>query len=290
MESIVYYFTGTGNSLVIARKITNLLSSTIVPISSLLSQSTITPKEKIIGIVFPCYLAQLSGLPLIVEEFIQKLNVNPDSYIFAVCTYGGFGPVNYIPTFGFMRKLINKSKLPNISEFSIKMPLNNLDYDHIPLPINRNHEKMFSYTDKKIEKIIKYIKNKKHNNNWVFSRLLYLFTKPLFSFLGKYVIASLKEHAKCENANDLSYRELIHYSDTSIYSTDNCNACSTCVKVCPVQNIIIENRRPKWLHKCEMCLACDEWCPQKAIHHWCKTIGKDYHHPDIVLSDLLVKT
>jgi formate hydrogenlyase subunit 6/NADH:ubiquinone oxidoreductase subunit I len=287
MNSTVYYFTGTGNSLVVARKIANLLSSKIIPISSVITSSQIYSEDKLIGIVFPCYLAQLSGLPLIVEDFIQKLKVKPNAYIFAICTYGGFGLANYIPTFGSLRKLASLNQLPKIAEFSIKMPLNNLDYDHIPVPINRNHEKMFSYTDKIIKKIKRYILNKQQNNNWIFNQILYSLTKPLFSILGKYVISALKEHAHVDNNSN--FRDLIHLSDSSIYSDNKCNTCGTCVKICPVQNIIIINNRPKWLHKCEMCLACDEWCPQKSIHHWCKTIGKDYHHPDINISDLLLK-
>ena len=72
-----------------------------------------------------------------------------------------------------------------------------------------------------------------------------------------------------------------------MYVDDECNGCATCAKVCPVKNIKIIENKPVWQHHCEMCLACDEWCPQKAIHHWCKIEGKDYHHPDIKIADMI---
>jgi MinD superfamily P-loop ATPase len=38
-----------------------------------------------------------------------------------------------------------------------------------------------------------------------------------------------------------------------------------CQSVCPVNNVKICNGRPKWLHKCELCMACINYCPQKTI-------------------------
>lgn len=76
-------------------------------------------------------------------------------------------------------------------------------------------------------------------------------------------------------------------TDRSIRLDDNCIGCGTCAKVCPVRNIEMVEDRPVWQHRCEMCLACDEWCPRKAIHHWCKRREIDYHHPEVKLSDML---
>jgi formate hydrogenlyase subunit 6/NADH:ubiquinone oxidoreductase subunit I len=36
-------------------------------------------------------------------------------------------------------------------------------------------------------------------------------------------------------------------------------------------------------------MACTEWCPQQAVIHSNRKEGITYHHPDVKLSDMLVK-
>jgi len=48
------------------------------------------------------------------------------------------------------------------------------------------------------------------------------------------------------------------------------------------------NEKPSWLHRCEQCLACLQWCPQEAIQYGEKTVKYPrYHHPEVVLKDIL---
>jgi formate hydrogenlyase subunit 6/NADH:ubiquinone oxidoreductase subunit I len=48
------------------------------------------------------------------------------------------------------------------------------------------------------------------------------------------------------------------------------------------------NEKPAWLHRCEQCLACLQWCPQEAIQHGEKTAKyRRYHHPEVTLKDML---
>ncbi len=68
---------------------------------------------------------------------------------------------------------------------------------------------------------------------------------------------------------------------------DKCNGCSICQKVCPVNNIIMEDNKPLWNKKCEQCYACLQWCPKESIQVGKKTIGvKRYHHPNITIKDI----
>ncbi len=74
MKTIIYYFTGTGNSLAAAKKIAALLGDCeLVPIASLQDiPGAITTEADRIGIVCPVYDA---GIPVIVAEFAGRLNL-----------------------------------------------------------------------------------------------------------------------------------------------------------------------------------------------------------------------
>ncbi|MCK5773172.1 MAG: flavodoxin family protein, partial [Thermoplasmata archaeon] len=71
----LYYFTGTGNSLWVAKQLAKQLSNfSIEPIANLLSDNKKieNPDSDMIGLVFPVYIF---GPPLIVNRFINKLKI-----------------------------------------------------------------------------------------------------------------------------------------------------------------------------------------------------------------------
>lgn len=70
----IFYFSGTGNSIVMAAKIAEKTGGKLVSISSVINRPTLKTKSDAIGIVFPCYLSQLYGLPLIVERLLSVRN------------------------------------------------------------------------------------------------------------------------------------------------------------------------------------------------------------------------
>ena len=134
----IFYFSGTGNSLFAAKMIAEKIGGHIDPIVKYKEQQSVPVKEDIIGIVFPVYLAQIYGIPEIVKHFLEKLEYNKNKYYFVVCTYGGYAYPNAFPTLNNCNKLV-RSCGGNISgRFYVRFPMNNLDYDHITVPIERD--------------------------------------------------------------------------------------------------------------------------------------------------------
>ena len=86
MNIEIYYFSGTGNSLIVAQDIAEKIKGKLIPIASSIEKSIITTNADVIGIIFPVYYVDI---PIIIKKFAEKLNNINNKYIFAVCTYGG---------------------------------------------------------------------------------------------------------------------------------------------------------------------------------------------------------
>jgi ferredoxin len=115
---------------------------------------------------------------------------------------------------------------------------------------------------------------------------------PFFALVD-YIMSNMKgtykkSFAKLSNASlDLDMDELIHLNDTSFNIDESCNGCGSCAKVCPVNNIVMTDKKPVWQHHCENCLACYNWCPVKAIGGGIAAKGYYYRHPEILISEMV---
>lgn len=259
MTTSIYYFTGTGNSLKIAKDIaTGLGDANVIPIAKAVNDNSFNITADTIGIVFPVYIW---GLPLIVAEFASKLSAGTNSYVFAVANYGGF-PAG---TLGLLDKALKTRGLKLSSGFGIRMPGNYIPmYGAIPV---EKQQKNFSAAQQVIKNIVGTVRARKivpiTVNNFLLNAVFSGFIHPNGS-----------KH--------------IPGSDTKFFADNKCNSCGICEKVCPVANIRILNGKPEWQHHCQQCLACLQWCPVEAIQYGPKTAGrKRYHHPDISVNDII---
>lgn len=81
---------------------------------------------------------------------------------------------------------------------------------------------------------------------------------------------------------------MIPKMDKDFWVDEKCNGCGICTKTCPVDNIVMTTDKPTWLHHCEQCLACIQWCPKEAIQYGKKTPKYErYHHPEVTLKDIV---
>jgi ferredoxin len=283
----IYYFSGTGNSLHVAKTLARKTDGVLCSVASVVCEQSIQPKADSIGIVFPCYLAQLNGVPLVVEKFVQKLEGIEDKYIFAVCTCGGYTCVDALPALERLAFLIHSVGGKLSAAFSLRLPMNNLQYYFFQ---THHHEKMFQKSEKEMERICKCVVNRQPSKYYLSKKLFNYLMMPLYLVLRNFFIIDLKLKAKEPKKTQKKFFELIPLTDRSIAVDQRCNGCSICAKVCPVRNIVMEKSRPVWQNHCEMCMACSAWCPQGAIHHWNMKEEKRYLHPDVTISDMLTQS
>jgi len=285
MSINIYYFTGTGNSLFVARDIAAKTKAGLLSIPHLMKADKINIDSDVMGIIFPSYFAQISGLPLIIERFIKKIANIKSLRIFAVCTCGGYECVNALPPLARLGQIIRSCGGKLSAQYSTRLPMNNLDY-HIPIPINKDQGTIRKRSKIKVEGICNRIMENKGTKYKITKNLFNLMMVPLYKMMHPAIINVLREKAKEPIDTKLTYLELMPLTDRSITIDDKCNGCGTCIKICPVNNIKIIDKRPEFQHRCEICFACDEWCPSKAIHHWSRQYNVKYHHPEVGVSDM----
>ena len=270
MSIEIYYFSGTGNSFSIAKTLSKELKANLIPTASIIKQNKINSNAQKIGIVFPVYFNEA---PVIIKKFATKLENLEDKYIFGIATYGGAGK----NSINQLKEIVNKRGGKLKGCFGIHMPQNSFKKPE-------NKEKVISKSEKRIKIIKKYILREKEISSFS-NNLLEILILPFKGLMKKMTMDHL---IKITNSkSDKKIEELIPLSDKSFVVNNKCINCGTCAKVCPVNNIKMENKKPKWQNKCEGCLACYNFCPVKAIEGGLGQKEYYYLHPDINESDMI---
>ena len=224
MNTEIYYFSGTGNSLVVARDIAEKINGKLIPVASLIKKEAININADIIGIVFPVYYVDL---PVIIKKFAERLNNINNKYIFAICTYGG-GIGNSLKS---LNQIIHSRGGELSAKFGVHLPQNGFNKPF------ENQSKLFKKWKKKLGIISRNI-NLKKRGMLLSDFLGYLLLFPI-QIIAK--IAFRKYLVKSFNSSNKSNEELIYLLDKSFRINENCNGCGICSQVCPVTNITITN-------------------------------------------------
>ena len=296
MTTQIYYFSGTGNSLSVARDLAAQLDARLIAIPRVMDRATLTPEADCVGLVFPVYH---KGLPLILQRFVEKLTGLDHKYIFGACTYGDTSGMA-IP---HLQRLVRSRGGHLAAGFGVHMPFNYLT----PAPVLRGFFSAFTLREVALEKqralvaeapakiggIAAAVKARQSGAYEIICDPLTRLADALNlnESLGKWVWLKV---AGVEESTALSFIESRQLMDRAFQADENCNGCGVCAKICPVGNIEMAEQagaphaRPAWQQRCEQCFACLHWCPQAALQFGDTTAGKQrYHHPDVKLADML---
>jgi len=258
MTTHLYYYTGTGNSLWVARCLADQIGETgVFPMTSRPPDTDQILADRI-GLIFPVYMW---GVPAPVLRFCQAFQPQPDSYLFAVAVNAG----QVANTLVQLRRVLARRHLKLASGFTIKTPSNYIPWGG-PGPAEKQQQ-LFAEARNKMDQITTCVRSQtvtpvEKGPLWhrlLFSGIIY---KLAFNQVPK--------------------------MDSRFAFDEKCNHCGICARVCPAGNITMVADQPVWNHRCEQCFACLQWCPREAIQCGPKTAGYErYHHPEIRLQDIL---
>lgn len=246
MIMTIFYFTSTGNCLAVAKRI----GGNLLSIPQEIDSGNMSYKDDAIGIIFPVYS---NAPPRIVRKFLNKVRFDAD-YLFAVGTYGNLpGACMYnlgknAEKCGYRFDYLNSLKM--VDNF---LPVFEMDEEVIKLPEKK--------TEEMTVKIIDDICNRKK-----LQAKAGLPMRALAAVLGKVTKT---------DKNAMNY-----------IVDDSCNRCGTCVKVCPVKNVVV-NDKVHFGEHCEGCLGCVHLCPQNAIHLKNEKSGKRWRNPEVSLGEII---
>ena len=133
MKTTIYYYTGTGNSLWSARKLSDALTDTQLVSITNASVDIIHSTSERIGLVFPVHIW---GLPSLVVDFVNRLEIDPSKYYFAVAVNAGQVAATLIQ----LQTLMQARGLNLSSGFSLNLPSNYIPWRGIAwLALQQTH-------------------------------------------------------------------------------------------------------------------------------------------------------
>lgn len=260
----LYYHTGTGNSLKIAKDIGSKLGDhELISIARLLKGNTVIEGD-IVGFIFPIYFARP---PVILQEFIENAKFGDINYAFVVANGGGlFGKALKILENIFRTKGVTLN-----AGFIIGMPGIHPKIASMQKTTPEEHYKKEAI---RVDEIVKIVDGRVQHK-----------VETNFGLLGTvFSYVAFRSPYKLSKA---------HMLDKDLWVDEKCDSCGICVRVCPVGNIMLshsESPTPIWQHNCANCLACYHHCPKEAIQLGKEEQMKRYRHPEIGLEEIIAAT
>lgn len=246
----VIYFSATGNSLAVAKRISGKCVSAV----SLLRENgpiELSDPEGI-GIVAPVYFGQL---PAPVSELLGRARLDAP-YLFAVLTYGELA--------GRAARHIRREGERNSIRFdyirTIKMVDNNFTIVNVEKQVRNAGRKKIPAHMEAIAGDVKLRKNSIERPG-----------------LADRIVGIVEELLPQKRNFDSGFS----------VEADRCNGCGTCAKVCPNDNIRLVGGRPQWQGDCLKCTACYHNCPQEAIRYRGERSRFCFRNPEIGLGELI---
>ena len=228
---MIFYFTGTGNSLMAAKAVAHS-GEELINMADARKQGNckyeLTENERV-GFVFPVYCYTV---PDAVLDFVRNLELSCSSYCFSIITCGG----GIGSTGNYLAKELSAKGITLNYLSPVVMPDNAVFYYN--LDPQEKMDTMLAEAEKRLAAI------------------------------RAELDVETKQSIQPKSAK--LFRAMYHSMNKTkgFYVTDSCIHCGICGENCPDRIIKMSEGKPTWTEKaCTKCAACINLCPVSAIQY-----------------------
>lgn len=243
---MIYYFTGTGNSRLVAQQLAKHTHDQTVDMAKTELLLPLPVDATSLGFVIPVYAW---GLPLFVETFLQETfpSLLPSDhhikYVYAVFTCGG--NIGYADS-ELKRFLSSYLRLPLHAAWSVGMPNTYVCFPFYDADYGRAATRKLAATRCRLKEIADAVVGRKSESDVVRGIFPSFKTGPLRRLFNRKLVTDRFFHVV----------------------SDRCVSCGLCAKSCPCHNISMIPAEPYIVwngEECTGCLRCFHYCPTNAI-------------------------
>ena len=245
---MILYFSGTGNSKYVAKRIADALGDALVNLNDRIKASDtslVETGERVI-IVTPTYAWRI---PRVVRDWLLKTELRGARQAWFVMTCGGeIGNADQ-----YNRELCAEKGLACMGTAQIVMPENYIAM--FGAPQTDEARKIVAKAEPDIDRAIAAIQADQP------------FAPTRNNFYDRFMSGPV---------NPIFYKCFVKAD--AFTASDACIGCGQCVKRCPMNNVTLKDGKPVWGRNCTHCMACICYCPVSAIEYGKKSVGQSRYH------------
>ena len=245
---MVIYFTGTGNSRYVAQRIAVALGDQLLSMNDRIKageHSPVASDERLI-IVTPTYAWRI---PRIVRNWLAATDFPRAKQAWFVMTCGS----EVSNAAKYNRAICQEKQLTYMGTAQIIMPENYIAIFNAPQA--EEARQIVARAEPDIDCVISAIAANQ------------AFPQPRNNLYDRFMSGPV---------NPIFYSFFVKAN--AFTAGDACTGCGQCARLCPTNNITIQNGKPVWGGDCTHCMACICRCPAEAIEYGKKSLGKPRYH------------
>ena len=245
---MILYFSGTGNSNYVAKRIADALGDALVNLNDRIkasATSSVETGERVI-IVTPTYAWRI---PRVVRDWLRKTELRGAKQAWFVMTCGSeIGNADK-----YNREFCTEKSVACMGTAQIVMPENYIAM--FSAPQADKARQIVAKAEPDIDRAIAAIQANQPfapTRNNLYDRFMSGPVNPIF------------------------YRFFVKANAFTV--SDACIGCGQCAKRCPMNNVTLKDGKPVWGKNCTHCMACICYCPVSAIEYGKKSVGQPRYH------------
>lgn len=249
---MIFYFSGTGNSKYVAKRIADALGDALVNLNDRIKASdtsSVETGERVI-IVTPTYAWRI---PRVVRDWLRKTELRGAKQVWFVMTCGSeIGNADK-----YNHEFCTEKSVAGMGTAQIVMPENYIAM--FSAPQADKARQIVAQAEPSIDRAIAAIQRNQPfapTRNNLYDRFMSGPVNPIF------------------------YKCFVKANAFTVSSA--CIGCGQCAKRCPMNNVTLKDGKPVWGKACTHCMACICYCPVSAIEYGKKSVGQPRYHFEVL--------